>query len=149
MTTESNRERMDNLVDLILRSKESITAKVAVEQCGFTSLSTLYNAIHYYNRISTSPYRVKSVDGIYIVEPKEHTLSKERSLSKESSLSKEQLFFIDEFLPPSIKVELKYISPTDIPDVMDLLKKAFFYKKSAEALIIASKSANILKDSSI
>lgn len=136
-------------VDLLLKNKEGITTKEYFELGGFKSKSAMFSAIHYYNIKKDSPYIIKNVDGYYKIfekKPKSQFVPNIKTQNNTTSVQiKQKDSSIDDIIPISVRSDLKLINPADMPDVLDLLKKAYFYQASAEALIRSSKVTNMIK----
>lgn len=134
----------EKVVELLKQYPDGLESKEIIEKLGIT-ISALYTAVYMTNK-KDSCFRITNFNLRYKLKSKnKNHIVNTNSLQKTSNnLLKPDLFKPD-LLKPELLKKLKLMQSSDVNDVLDMLKKSYFYKKSAEALVEANEFANIIR----
>jgi hypothetical protein len=125
---------MQAVLKLFEKSHEAITTDQIISTLKITK-SRLYSIIYGINHNKKSKIEIKSIDHKYVVLKKLdiNCDTKDVDVLKNMSIS-------NDFVK-----KIKSLSESDKNDVIDMLKKSHFYRKSAEALVEANEELESLK----
>jgi len=125
---------------LLKQYPDGLESKEITEKLNIT-LSALYSAVHRTNKKDSCfkitnfnfRYKLKAKNKNHVVNT-DQTLQKTNNILLKSDLTKSEL-----------SKKLKLLQSSDVNDVLDMLKKSYFYKKSAEALIEANEFVDMIR----
>jgi hypothetical protein len=132
------------LKDLLLESNEGINKNILVSALKLKSNAQLYTLIHTIRQKLEGQHEIVLFDDIYKCVSKKRRSAGTFQSPKITDIPSDPATDSDIILPQKLVEQLKSLSPQDAKEVIDLLKKAKFYKECAAALIIASKEASAL-----
>jgi len=132
------------LKDLLLESNEGINKNILMSVLKLKNNSQLYTFIYAVRQKLKDQYEIILLGNIYKCVPKKRGSAETFQSAKTTDIPSDPATDSDIILPKKLVEQLKSLSPQDAKEVIDLLKKAKFYKECAAALITASKEASAL-----
>jgi hypothetical protein len=138
--------KTDILKDLLLESNEGINKNILMSALKLKNSAQVYTLIHTVRQKLEGQYKIIFFDGIYKCVSKKRGSAGTSQSAKTTDIPSNPATDSDSdiILPQKLVEQLKSLSPQDAKEVIDLLKKAKFYKECAAALITASKEASAL-----
>jgi len=134
------------LKDLLLESNEGINKNILMSALKLKNNSMLYTLIYAVRQKLKDQYEIILLDDIYKCVSKKRRSAGTFQSPNITDIPSDPATDSDSdiILPQKLVEQLKSLSPQDAKEVIDLLKKAKFYKECAAALITASKEASAL-----
>lgn len=132
------------LKDLLLESNEGIDKNFLMSVLKLKVNAHLYSLIYAVRQKLEGQYEIVLLNGIYKCVSKKRRSAGTFQSPNITDIPSDPATDNDIILPQKLVEQLKSLSPQDAKEVIDLLKKAKFYKECAAALITASKEASAL-----
>lgn len=133
----------DRVLQLLELHHEGLSAQQLTTTLN-VSIQALYSAVHDYNKKKTGQ-RIVNVNSKYKVVGKRQTANIPATVDAHDIVKHTLPSGIS--LPPGFSKKLKNLSPDDVTNFCDMVKKSLFYQKSATALVEANEAAAILRES--
>lgn len=137
----------DRVVELLQNHPEGLSTEEVMAMLSI-SKQAVYSAIHGFNK-EKSGQKIENVNLKYKFSSKKQITNTPATIDENTT--KHPLSNITlpagVSLPAGYAKKLKTLSPDDVNNFCDMLKKSIFYQKSAAALVEANDAVNVLRES--